>query len=111
MKRSLGLFLSILILGFFSTPWAIGQPGGVFNDTKIHLPADYTTWSPPEAGVSFSDGVFGSSLTRLSHGMAQFKGAVYHESASVSAFNLDNTRILLATDQGYYVVHMQTYGG
>src|SRR5262245_41095126 len=81
---------------------------GILDDRGVHVPANYTNWTPPAVGVSFTDSAFGSLMTRLSNGPAQFNDAVHHEYATMSPFNKGNTRILLLTENsGFYVADLR----
>ena len=78
---------------------------GLPENERIMVPANYTTFSPPAVGGQFVDSVFGTTITRLSDGMKQFKDGVHHEYATMSAFNRDNTMIFLQGDNtGYFIV-------
>lgn len=78
---------------------------GKLDDRQAHLPANYTNWSPPALGESFTDPTYGTRIMRLSNGLAQFHAPVHHEYATMSPFNKNNTYILLAVEGGgFYVV-------
>jgi uncharacterized protein (TIGR03437 family) len=84
-----------------------GGPAGMLDDNMVHLPANYTTFTPPALGVTFNDSAYNTLITRLSNGVTQFPGGdgVHHEYAVMSPFNADNTRILVAAHlQGFYVI-------
>ncbi len=82
-----------------------GSTAGLLDDGQVHLPINYTNFPQPTVGVNFTDSAFGTTITRLSNGLIQFNDGVHHEYSTISPFNKDNSRILLATHQtGYYVV-------
>jgi hypothetical protein len=87
---------------FMTKPSSAGAVAGMLDDGQVRLPANYTNFVPPAV---FTDSAYGTTITRLSNGLAQFNDGVHHEYATMSPFNRDNTRILLATHHnGYYVV-------
>ena len=89
----------------FKTATAGETTAGMLDDGQVHLPAYYTNFPAPSVGVSFKDSAFGAMITRLSDGLAQFNDGVHHEYSSMSPFNLNSSRILLATHRsGYYIV-------
>src|SRR5262249_18892334 len=78
---------------------------GLDDDGLAHLPVNYTGFVPPVAGSNYLDGSYGTTITRLSNGIAQFNDTVHHEYATMSPFNKDNSRILLFTgSSGLYIV-------
>ncbi len=82
-----------------------GTVAGRLDDGLIHLPTNYSGWTPPAVGGDFTDSAYGTTITRLSNGQAQLAQGVHHEYATMSPFNSDNSRILLlGEDSGFYVV-------
>lgn len=80
---------------------------GLLDDKKPHLPTNYLNWTPPALGQSYTDSVFGTTITRLSNGLAQLNDAVHHEYSTMSPFNANNTRVLLLTEnRGWIVMDM-----
>src|SRR5215470_8693955 len=85
-----------------------GSTAGRLDDRRSYIPANYTDWSPPVLGVSFKDPTYGTLITRLSNGLAQFNGPVHHEYATISPFNKNNTRILMLTENdGFYIADLR----
>jgi hypothetical protein len=83
-----------------------GAPCGLEDDTAIYTPASYETFSRPAKGASYTDAVFGCSVKRLTNGVSDFGGPAHHEYSSMSPFNSDNTRLLLATCCAFYVTDL-----
>src|SRR5262249_51501301 len=73
------------------------------TNRQIYLPPDYTAFTPPPAGGSYSDPVFGTAIKRLSdamHAVDAGRGVgvvttIGTEYSTMSPFNSDNTRLLL----------------
>src|SRR5262245_43658760 len=72
------------------------------SSTTLLIPPDYTTFQPPAKGGSYTDPVFGTAIKRISDAMHTTNaatggtvGMISHEYASMSPFNIDNTRLLL----------------
>src|SRR5262245_55962434 len=97
----------LALLGLFEDPSGV-TTAGLPDDRQVHLPNNYTNWTPPPMGMSFTDSAYGSLITRLSDGAAQFNRPVHHEYATMSPFNKDNTRILLIVPSiSFYVADLR----
>ena len=79
-------------------------PAGLIDDNAIKIPGNYTTWTPPVKGCSYVDPTFSTVITRLSNGTVDFGAAVRNEYATMSPFNKDSTRILVATPSGGFFI-------
>ena len=77
---------------------------GVLDTGQTKLPDNYTGWTPPAAGATFSDGAYGTTIRRLTNGLSQFNEGVHHEYETISPFNRNNTRLLLLREGGGYFV-------
>ncbi len=83
---------------------ASGGAAGMLDDKRPYLPPSYTSFAMPALGGSYTDPVYGTNITRLTNGPAQFNDSVHHEYSSMTPFNADNTRILLQTEARGWVV-------
>ncbi len=77
---------------------------GVTDQGQLKLPDNYTTWTPPALGATFSDGAYGTTIRRVSNGLSQFNEGVHHEYETISPFNRNNTRLLLLREGGSFFV-------
>jgi uncharacterized protein (TIGR03437 family) len=77
---------------------------GVLDQGQLKLPDNYTSWTPPALGATFSDGAYGTTIRRVSNGLSQFNEGVHHEYETISPFNRNNTRLLLAREGGSFYV-------
>ena len=85
-----------------------GPPAGRLDNKRTYIPTSYADWTAPALGSSYIDPAFGTKITRLSDGMAQFNCPVHHEYATMSPFNKNNTRLLLLADgKGFYIADLQ----
>jgi hypothetical protein len=75
------------------------------TDNQTYAPPDYTTFQPPSVGGTYIDPVFGTAIKRLTNAMAMKRndlgtGATLvtaeTEYSTMSAFNQDNSRLILA---------------
>jgi hypothetical protein len=80
--------------------WSL--PAFASGDVATHTPPVYDTFVPPAAGSSYDDPVFGTAIKRVSDAMSMVDGAgagtvisVGTEYPTASAFNSDNSRLLL----------------
>jgi hypothetical protein len=81
------------------------------TSTSILVPPDYLTFRPPAVEGSYTDPVFGTPIKRISDAMNTVSAStgkpvtsISHEYASMSPFNIDNTRLLL-THFGYFALY------
>lgn len=77
---------------------------GVLDQGQLKLPDNYTTWTPPALGSTFTDGAYGTTIRRVSNGLSQFNEGVHHEYETISPFNRGNTRLLLWREGGSFYV-------
>ena len=77
---------------------------GVVDQGQLKLPDNYTTWTPPALGATFSDSAYGTTIRRVSNGLSQFNEGVHHEYETISPFNRNNTRLLLLREGGSFYV-------
>src|SRR5688572_41522 len=77
-------------------------------DGNIYSPPNYTTFQPPASGGSYTDPIFGTNIKRLTNALATpnvDSGGnlifISDEYSSMSAFNSDNSKILLI-HQSYF---------
>jgi len=84
-------------------------------DNQIHTPPNYSTFTPPAAGGSYTDAVFNTAVKRLSDSMHTLDAAwgdgrqvttISTEYSTMSPFNQDNTRLLLQ-----YLSYFALYDG
>ncbi len=96
-------------LGLVFTP----TPGFAYlADGAVHIPFQYSTALPPEAGSRFTDPVFGTTVRRVSNALATPNAAftgrnlifVMNEYATMTPFNQDNSRLLLL-HQSYFALY------
>lgn len=85
--------------------WLLAVPGvarGYLTDDGIYPPINYYVFVPPAVGQSYLDPTFGTPVRRLSNAMVTLNAAddgnlpgISHEYATMSPFNLDNSRLLI----------------
>lgn len=76
----------------------LAYQAGRINDGSTAVPDRYTSFTPPSVGQTFDDPTFGTRITRIS------EGGAFHEYATMSPFNSDESLILLQRSTGYWVV-------
>ncbi len=88
-----------------------GMAFGQVTDTGVKPAPDYDTMNPPPVGVTYVDPVFGSTIKRISDASnwsnADQGGGlnwVENEYATVSAFNSDNSKLILL-HQSYFALY------
>src|SRR6185312_11443091 len=82
--------------------------GQLDDGVSADLPVNYTSLTPPAKGQSYIDPVFGCTVTRLSDGRTDLGKAVYHEYASMTPINADDSMVaLLDFNANWYIVDMQ----
>ena len=100
MRKSLvGSFIYALVA------WPLfhgGNAAAYVTDQNVYLPPNYYTFVPPAAGGSYSDPVFGATITRISNAANTISADdgqpllwVEAEYSTKSPFNTDNSKILL----------------
>jgi len=99
---SLLLLSSLLIL-------SAGSAFSQITTGGVEAPPNYDTLTPPNAGATYLDPVFGSTVKRVSHALSMTNNAsggylpwIENEYATMSAFNNDNSRFIL--------VHLSYFG-
>ncbi len=82
---------------------------GLLDDEQIHIPMNYTTFTPPAKGQSYTDDMGGCQITRISNAPKDFHSQVVHEYANVSAINSNDSYIALwnLNVGGVYIVDTQ----
>src|SRR5204863_5734282 len=105
-------FLITLMIGAVAMSAGASLVSGYNTTTGILVPPSYTTFQPPAAGGSYTDPVFGTAIKRISDAMhtASVAGGmvttISNEYSSMSAFNKDNTRLLIQ-----YLSYFALYDG
>ena len=91
-----GVVCAVAILG------AAGPAGASVTHRNPVLPTNYLAMTPPAAGATFVDPAFGTTVKRLSNALNTGNAAdggsltwVLPEYSTPSAFNSDNSRLLL----------------
>lgn len=86
---------------------------GLLDDGAVHLPGNYKngesfTSDLPALGATVNDDAFGCPITRLSNGPAERGTAEYHDYAPINAVNADDTKVLLESGDGWWIVKNMT---
>ena len=68
---------------------------GKLNDTNVYLPPNYDTLTPPAKGLSYTDPVFGCTITRLTDATATGGVSANHFYSLETPFNADDTYIFV----------------
>jgi hypothetical protein len=68
---------------------------GKLNDTNVHLPPNYDTFTPPAKGQSYTDPVFGCKITRVTDAIAMGWVEATHFYNTVTPFNADDSYLFL----------------
>jgi hypothetical protein len=82
---------------------------GKLNDGLVHLPTNYDTFTPPAAGQSYVDSVFGCTVQRVTNGSAETLGDGTHPGlmnfySTLTALNAsDNMLFVVATDGNWSI--------
>lgn len=94
--------------------WAVlaGFPAfSQLNDTGVYVPPGYASMQPPDAGSTYTDPVFGTTVKRISNALQQANAdaggkLVYitDEYSTMSPFNADDSRVL-ALCQSYFALY------
>jgi len=86
-----------------------GPTCGKLNDGLVHLPTNYDTFTPPAAGQSYVDPVYGCTVKRLTNGSAETLGDGTHPGlmnfySTLTAINAgDTTFFAVATDGNWSI--------
>jgi hypothetical protein len=72
--------------------------GGIADDGRVHIPLNYTNFDAPGKGSTFYDSAYGTRIVRVSD------PNIVHEYSTVNAFNRFDTRALLLTSAGFFVI-------
>lgn len=94
-----------LLISVAASLLSAGSAHGYLTDTAPHAPSAYSSYLPPASGSSYTDGVFGTEVKRLSNALGTANNAdgglltwAIHEYSSMSAFNQDRSLFLLQHD-------------
>lgn len=104
--RAASCFRSLLpdpVLAAENSPNAQAPSCGRLNDGQVHLPPDWTSFTPPAVGQSFVDPVFGCSVKRLTDNTEENNGgqlAFMNYYSTLSPVNAADTLILIYSDDG-----------
>ena len=104
LPKDLNRFVLIVGCLFLTLIFNTSLLSAYTNDITVYAPPAYLTFQPPPAGGSYTDAVFGAAVKRLTNAMttpdaARGSGVVTSitpEYSTMTPFNLDNTRLLLA---------------
>jgi hypothetical protein len=88
---------------------------GKLNDGLIHLPTNYDTFTPPSAGQSYVDPVFGCTVQRVTNGSAETLGDGTHPGlmnfySTLTALNASDTMLFIVATDGNWSIR-NTSGG
>jgi hypothetical protein len=99
-----------VVCPFVVLAWAGGAAASVSHMNPV-VPPGYFSMTPPAAGTTFVDPALGTTVKRLSNALGTGDAAnggpltwVLHEYSTPSAFNSDNSRLLLLHDS-YFAVY------
>jgi hypothetical protein len=68
---------------------------GKLNDTNVYTPPNYDAFTPPAKGQSYTDPVFGCTITRVTDAIAMGWVEATHFYNTVTAFNADDSYLFL----------------
>ena len=68
---------------------------GKLNDTSVHLPPTYDTLTPPAKGQSYTDPVFGCTITRITDAVATGWQSANHFYSLETPFNADDSYLFV----------------
>lgn len=88
-------------LTLYSQGAELSYSAGLAADGGVYVPESYLSFIPPSVGGSYNDSSFGTRVTRLS------EGGAYHEYATITPFNSDESLVLLQLSTGYWVVNRE----
>lgn len=90
---------------------AAGTAQASLNDALSHVPADYSSFTPPPSGQTYTDATFSTEVRRLSNATSTSNAAdggnltwIVGEYSSMSAFNQDASLLLLQHDS-YFALY------
>ena len=95
---------TVPLSGIGATVSSSGPICGQINDKQVHLPPNYDTFTPPPAGQSYVDPVFGCTVVRVTDGSREqlWDGShpgLMNSYSTVSPLNASDTLLfVLATD-------------
>ena len=87
---------------------------GMPDDHKVHIPPDWSTFKPPEAGQSYIDPVFGCQITRITNSMEEGVLAdgnhvsLTHYYSTLTPVSADDSLLLVGSDSGAWRVMSAT---
>jgi Abnormal spindle-like microcephaly-assoc'd, ASPM-SPD-2-Hydin/Protein of unknown function (DUF1573) len=78
---------------------------GLSGDSSNHVPADWATFTPPAAGQSYVDSIFGCTVTRLTDGGSETLGDGSHPGlmnfySTLTAMNASDTLVFITYNNG-----------
>jgi hypothetical protein len=104
-RKTRGILLGIAWTLMLGAAWAQNVDSGVY------LPPQYQTLTPPPAGRSYTDPVFGTNILRVTDALAQrnsdtggYLTFITDEYSTMSPFNNDGSRFLLVF-QSYFALY------
>jgi hypothetical protein len=68
---------------------------GKLNDTNVYTPPNYDTFTPPAKGQSYTDPVFGCTITRITDAVAAGWASANHFYSLETPFNADDTYLFV----------------
>jgi len=68
---------------------------GKLNETNVYLPPNYDTFAPPAKGQSYTDPVFGCTITRITDAVANGWVAAAHFYSLETPFNADDSYLFI----------------
>lgn len=104
--------VSLLGTGMTTTT---GPLCGKLNDGLVHLPTNYDTFTPPAAGQSYVDPVFGCTVQRVTNGSLETLGDGTHPGlmdfySTLTALNAGDTMLFVVATDGNWSIR-NTSGG
>lgn len=99
--RVFGSFCAMLLAGTLvgnGQSTDLRYDAGLPADAGVYVPESYVSFTPPSVGQTYLDPSFGTRITRIS------EGGAYHEYATMTPFNSDESLILLQLSTGYWLV-------
>jgi hypothetical protein len=109
MSSAANSSLAVPLSGTGFTPPQGALACGLFGDSTLHVPADWTSFVPPPRGQSYVDPTFGCTVTRITDVSSEDPSGsqfllMSHGYSTVSPFNADDTRLMLVDGLGRHSV-------
>lgn len=91
------------------TTTSSGPICGKLNDGSVHLPPNYDTFTPPAAGQSYVDPVFGCTVQRVTNGSTETLGDGTHPGlmnfySTLTALNADDNMLFVVATDGNWSI-------